>query len=165
MFYFTTNYETVTKSKFNLESAAYTCTMVNDMRINGASPMGEEDLVILTSYVQQRGLINSIFVHMAKKLGLRRNAFPSVYTIDGFQSRQSKIIIFDTVVTAELGFLDNEKRMNVACTRAMSVFIMIASMITRDLAKDIPDSMGGKKIDVDEFTKVSRRHTLVDGER
>lgn len=46
----------------------------------------------------------------------------------------------------------------------MSVFIIIASMMTRDLAKDITD-MGGKKIDVDGFTKVSRRHTMVDGER
>ena len=47
----------------------------------------------------------------------------------------------------------------------MPVFIIIASMMTRDLAKDIPNSMGGKKIDVDEFKKVSRRHTTVDGER
>ena len=118
-FYFTTNYETVTKSKFNLESAAYTCTMVNDMRINDASPMGLEDVVNLASYLQQRGLMDSIFVHMAMKLGLRRNEFPRVFTIDGFQSRQAKIIIFDTVVTGELGFVDNEKRINVACTRAL----------------------------------------------
>ena len=158
-----TDCETGSWSRFNLESASYICHMVNDMRKNAGFPM--EDVVILTTYGQQRGLINSILMCMAIKLGISHNALPKVFIVDSFQSMEAKMEILDMVVTNELGFVDNENRTNVACTRAMLVLIIITSKLTKPLSTDV--DFGGKKKatrDIDDLTKVSRRFSVIDGE-
>lgn len=160
MSYYTTDFDADSESKFNLESAAYTCDMVNHMRDKGAFPVN--DIVILTSYGHQKALLNKILKHMAIQLGLSRDAFPKVKTVDSFQSKQARMVIFDSVVTNKLGFLDNENRMNMCCTRAMSVFIIIGSRKTREVSRN--SAPEGKHVAFDNFPILSRRHTTQDGE-
>ena len=51
-----------------------------------------------------------------------------VSTVDGFQGREKEVIIISMVrsnPTHEIGFLKNEKRMNVAVTRAKRLCVII----------------------------------------
>lgn len=51
-----------------------------------------------------------------------------VSTVDGFQGREKEIIIITMVRSngrGEIGFLSNEKRMNVAVTRAKRLCVLI----------------------------------------
>lgn len=84
---------------------------------NGAFFM--EDIVILTTYGQHKESLNSILIIMTKKLGLRRKAFSGVMTVNYFQSKEAKMIILVTVITSGLRFVENENRINVACTRGL----------------------------------------------
>jgi superfamily I DNA and/or RNA helicase len=51
-----------------------------------------------------------------------------VSTVDGFQGREKEVIIISMVRSnprGEIGFLSNEKRMNVAVTRAKRLCVLI----------------------------------------
>jgi superfamily I DNA and/or RNA helicase len=51
-----------------------------------------------------------------------------VSTVDGFQGREKEVIIITMVRSnprGEIGFLSNEKRMNVAITRAKRLCVLI----------------------------------------
>ena len=65
-------------------------------------------------------------MNMKIELGIPRNAnaLSEVFTVDSFQFREAKMIILDTV---ELGFVDIENRMNVACTRLTTSFSLWAT--------------------------------------
>ena len=133
--------------------------MVNSMREKNAFIV--DDIVILTPFGQQKALINTILSNMAEKLNLSRDAFPKVETVDNFQSKEAKMVIFDTVVTSTLGRVDDERFMNTACTRAMMVFIIIGSEQTRALSKD---SKTGDKPN-ESVKSANRRYIIMDGER
>ena len=56
-----------------------------------------------------------------------------VSSIDGFQGRESDVVIFDTVrcnTHYEIGFLKDMRRMNVALTRARTAIIVIGDRDT-----------------------------------
>ena len=64
--------------------------MVNSIREAEAFPMN--DTVISTMYKHQKVVVSAMFTQVAKKLGLRRSAFPEVATVDGFQSCESRMV-------------------------------------------------------------------------
>ena len=64
--------------------------MVNSIREAEAFPMN--DTVILTMYKHQKVVVSAMFTQAAKKLDLRRSACPEVATVDGFQSRESRMV-------------------------------------------------------------------------
>lgn len=105
---------------------------------------GEADLVIQTilELKNEVGLSNGLNigvispynaqVNLIKKLirsKLELEGFPvEVSTVDGFQGREKEVIIISMVRSnnnKEIGFLSNERRMNVAVTRAKRLCVLI----------------------------------------
>jgi superfamily I DNA and/or RNA helicase len=72
----------------------------------------------------------------SKQVSLLRSALPSSVpagTIDGFQGRESDIIVFTTVRSnphGEIGFVEDERRLNVAWTRAKRALIIVGNKAT-----------------------------------
>lgn len=84
----------------------------------------QTDIGVISPYRAQRDLIHAQF----------NEAFPKIEigTVDAFQGREKKIIILSTVRsgTKHVGFLRNEKRLNVAITRAKCLLIVIGNSTT-----------------------------------
>lgn len=82
-------------------------------------------ITIITSFNKQKYLLST-----AKK-GLERfGEFKdiSISTIDGYQGQENDIVIFSAVRSnqeGEIGFLKDERRINVSITRAKRMFIMV----------------------------------------
>lgn len=91
--------------------------------INGEA-VEQSDIGIISPYRAQRDRILEQF----------EDEFPKVEigTVDAFQGREKKIIIISTVrsQTKHVGFLRNEKRLNVAITRAKCLLIIIGNSAT-----------------------------------
>ena len=83
---------------------------------NGLSAQAR--VAVITPYAQQANLLRKCF-HEA--LGPEYERLVEVNTVDGFQGRESNIVIFSCVRAAGshgVGFLSHVRRMNVALTRA-----------------------------------------------
>jgi superfamily I DNA and/or RNA helicase len=77
----------------------------------------------------------SIVTPYSKQKAAIGRALPSIEcsTIDGFQGRENDIIIFSTVrsnAIGDLGFLNDERRLNVAWTRAKRALFVIGDKRT-----------------------------------
>ncbi|KAF8597550.1 RNA-directed RNA polymerase [Ceratobasidium sp. AG-I] len=71
-----------------------------------------------------------------------------VYTIDGFQGREAEVIIFTTVrsnASGDIGFLEDERRLNVALTRAQLGRIVVGNEATL-CAKEIEPGGEGEAV-------------------
>lgn len=84
----------------------------------------ETDIGVISPYRAQRDRISEQF----------HDEFPKIEigTVDAFQGREKKIILLTTVrsLTKHVGFLRNEKRLNVAMTRAKCLLIIIGNSAT-----------------------------------
>jgi len=115
----------------------------------GTSLKNEGELIILSYYIQvllNRGLrenkVDQSDIGIISPYRGQRDrmleAFSDVYpnieigTVDAFQGREKKIIFMSCVRsgTSHVGFLRNEKRLNVALTRAQSLLIIIGNAAT-----------------------------------
>jgi senataxin len=83
-------------------------------------------VAVITPYAQQAGLLKRCFGDL---LGKDYEKFVEVNTVDAFQGREAKIVIFSAVRAAGsrgIGFLSDVRRMNVALTRAKNFLFVIA---------------------------------------
>ena len=108
-------------------------------------------------YNCQKIVTSSMFIQLAKKLGLPRSAFPSVETVDSFQSRENSMVIVDTTVTDTLGFVNDENRLDMACTSAKDVFMLVESAVTMAKSLSGGDEAGKRTLKVDRYTKRNRK--------
>ena len=134
--------------------------MLNSIREAEAFPVNE--MVVLTMYNRQKVIISALLKVLSAKLNIRRTAFPEVFTADSFHSRERTMVILDSTVTDELGFVDNENRMTMACTRAKDVFVLVGSRMT--MAKSRGNEKG-KQVTLEDHTAQQRRFSDVDGVR
>lgn len=78
----------------------------------------------------------TVLTPYSKQVKELRNKLPQdipASTIDAFQGRESDIIIYTTVrcnVSKDLGFVDDERRLNVAWTRARKGLIIVGDRAT-----------------------------------
>lgn len=91
--------------------------------ING-NKVEQKDIGIISPYRGQRDLIIESYQ--------QANPDVEIGTVDAFQGREKKIIIISCVrsQTRHIGFLRNEKRLNVALTRAKALLIIIGNAST-----------------------------------
>lgn len=83
------------------------------------------DVGVITPYSAQQKLL------LSSDNGLARGV--EVRTVDGFQGREKEVIILDTVRNNKhsmIGFLEDEKRLNVAITRARRLTVFVGSVST-----------------------------------
>ena len=97
-------------------------------------------LAVITPYSQQANVLRRQFENL---LGKDYTRFVEVNTVDAFQGREAKIVIFSAVRAAGshgIGFLSDVRRMNVALTRAKHFLFVIArcqSIVVNPYWKDL----------------------------
>jgi len=98
-------------------------TMLREIRelSDGAS------VAIISPYKAQVSLLRELFT---QALGKERAKMVDINTIDGFQGREKDVVIFSCVRTAgvhnrSIGFVADERRINVGITRARCALIVI----------------------------------------
>ena len=111
------------------------------LRIHRAKAIPSDDIKIMTQLKDQETLYEQEFKHRATMSGVKRQDLPGVFTVDALRGLQSRVIIYDLVVTCGdarhgLGILNNEMRANVAATRASDTLIIIGSS---ELVEIFPD--------------------------
>uniref|UniRef100_A0A7S2A4T2 WW domain-containing protein n=1 Tax=Ditylum brightwellii TaxID=49249 RepID=A0A7S2A4T2_9STRA len=99
------------------------CTL--EKETNGLS--SKSRTAVITPYSQQVALLRRTF---AEELGERYSNKVDISTVDAFQGKEAKIVIFSCVRGAGrgvgIGFLSDVQRMNVALTRAKHFLFVIA---------------------------------------
>lgn len=120
-------------SKYNIGEAILVKEIVNRLVSLGVN---KRDIGVITPYKDQEGYIKSLLPDVEVK------------TVDGFQGREKEVIILSLVRSnqeEEIGFLKDERRLNVAITRAKRKLILIGDAKTLSssaLYKDLIDYIG-----------------------
>ncbi|XP_028415349.1 uncharacterized protein LOC114538372 [Dendronephthya gigantea] len=108
------------RSRKNLKEAEIVKRVVDDVIIAG--DLSKEEIGIVTPYSAQ--------VKLLKEMIQKNYQGISVRSVDGFQGQERELIIFSAVRSndvGKLGFLDDDKRMNVLLTRARRGLIVIGN--------------------------------------
>lgn len=128
-------------SKFNLGEASLVGVLVEKLKALGIQ---DADIGVITPYSAQASVIRKTLREDSAEL---QRSFCEVSTVDGFQGREKEVIVISMVrsnLYGEVGFLKNERRMNVAVTRARKLCILIGD------AQVTQTSMGSVKARVPE---------------
>ncbi len=114
--------ETVGHSRSNYEEAQVVCSVIEG--VMKALKVGcKPNMGVITPYIAQRGLIQ----HQLEERGID-GIMCEVNTVDGFQGREKDVILLSCVramANRGLGFVSDERRMNVALTRARFALIIV----------------------------------------
>lgn len=121
-----------TGSKFNMSEVNLVTVIVNKLRMLGVK---DTDIGVITPYTAQT---NRIKIQLHDKSFENDQPHLEIKTVDGFQGREKEVIIISMVrsnTDGKVGFLSNERRMNVAITRARKLCILIGdSLITEHIS-------------------------------
>ena len=140
-------YESVeadTSSKYNIGEASLVRVVLEDLKRLGIS---DDDIGVVTPYNAQATLIRRTL--RSPELGRPKIKW-EVSTVDGFQGREKEVIIISMVrsnVHGEVGFLRNERRMNVAVTRARKLCVLIGDV--ECVSKSVVNADKKKTVDND----------------
>lgn len=96
---------------------------------NASGQVTKHSIAVLTPYAAQVKLLKSLEKHVESKTV----SSVTVATIDSFQGREADIVVFCTVrcnLHNSIGFLADERRMNVALTRAKRGLIVVGNKQT-----------------------------------
>ena len=112
-------------SKRNPQEAALVVKKVQALIESGMSP---DDIAVIAPYAAQVRLIRQLLAD-----ALDSDVDLEVDTVDGFQGREKEAVVICMVRSnsdGEIGFLSDERRMNVALTRARRKLIVIGDSAT-----------------------------------
>ncbi|XP_061848194.1 protein ZGRF1 isoform X1 [Colius striatus] len=110
-------------SFYNMAEAHFTVKLIQSLIASGieASAIG-----VITLYKSQMTKIQNLVN------GVHSEAFElqavQVSTVDAFQGAEKEIIVLSCVRTRQIGFIDSEKRMNVALTRAKRHLLIVGNL-------------------------------------
>ncbi|RLL94337.1 hypothetical protein CFD26_101079 [Aspergillus turcosus] len=86
---------------------------------------------ILPTYADQKKAYIDALLNLSQKLDIPWKDMVSVFTVDGMQGNQADVIIVDWVITSgeprDLGFASDNRRANVALTRARACLIVVGN--------------------------------------
>lgn len=121
-------------SRLNPQEAHFVVRIVRQLMEQGVAAGG---IAIIAPYAAQvryfRDQLESLPQGDGTNCANRANGVVEVDTVDGFQGREKEAIIISTVrsnETGEIGFLADERRMNVAMTRAKRKLIVVGDSAT-----------------------------------
>ncbi|KAJ7058102.1 P-loop containing nucleoside triphosphate hydrolase protein [Mycena amicta] len=130
------------KSRVNHNEAAIVLGVVEDLLLNNPKLKGQ-DIGIIAPYVAQISLITRMLntnpkyrARFNEVLGEQRAmqvAHIEVSTVDGFEGREKGVIVFSTVrnnAGGHLGFLADQRRLNVGLTRAKRGLFVVGNLST-----------------------------------
>nr|XP_030127993.3 protein ZGRF1 [Taeniopygia guttata] len=110
-------------SFYNMAEAHFTVKLIQSLIASGIEGA---DIGVITLYKSQMYKIQNLLS------GVHSEAFEvkpvQVSTVDAFQGAEREIIVLSCVRTRHLGFIDSEKRMNVALTRAKRHLLIVGSL-------------------------------------
>ncbi|KAK4052245.1 hypothetical protein OIO90_004467 [Microbotryomycetes sp. JL221] len=165
--------ETFRQSTINVFEAEIIVEVVGDLLLKNSS-LKPDDIGIISPYFAQTCLLQDMFQgktidHQSKrsrktystlaqdklksKLNferLKQLSKVEINTVDGFQGREKQIIIFSTVRSNKhgfIGFLSDQRRLNVALTRAKQGLIVVGNRQTLMRAVTTDWNMGDKDAD------------------
>ncbi|PWN50199.1 P-loop containing nucleoside triphosphate hydrolase protein [Violaceomyces palustris] len=163
----------------NFSEARIVFEMVVDLLERNADLKGE-DIGIVTPYAGQVNLLESVFrdpsspSHSKRSNAISswfeeaRNRFGGMnkriselykvetHTVDGFEGREKKVIVFSTVRTSPhgfVGFLADSRRLNVALTRSQSCLLVVGNIETFERAR-LSDETAGGRVDQPDTAKL-----------
>ena len=95
--------------------------------------IGDLSIGIITPYEGQKRLLRNLLNNVPRSGSLSHSSGKSrieVNTVDGFQGREKDIIIISCVRTSRsgIGFIDDDRRMNVALTRAKKSLVVVGNV-------------------------------------
>lgn len=126
-------------SKYNIGEAGLVKLTVNKLKRLG---MKDDDIGVITPYRAQVNIIRKFLTDDEK---WSKRSYCDVSTVDGFQGREKEVIIISMVRSNDnysVGFLSDERRLNVAITRAMKLCIIIGdSYVVRKTRKEDKKNM------------------------
>ncbi|XP_041056145.1 protein ZGRF1-like [Carcharodon carcharias] len=108
----------------NVEEATFTMKLIQSLIASGikGSMIG-----VITLYKSQMHKLCGLLNHAAQ-CDLAEIKAVQVSTVDAFQGAEKEIIILSCVRTRQVGFIDSEKRMNVALTRGKRHLLIVGSL-------------------------------------
>lgn len=116
----------------NKEEANLVVAIVDDLMKN--LNIQPNNIGIITSYKEQQQLVtNTLREHYKDLYNSAIRGKLEISTVDGFQGREKEIIIFSATRSNngdKVGFLGDERRINVAITRAHRLVVMIGNSRT-----------------------------------
>ncbi len=116
--------ETEGLSKFNRQEAHLVVIKVRQLIESGVAAQG---IAVIAPYAAQVRYLRDQLAQIAGATAVE------VDTVDGFQGREKEVIVISTVRSndkGEIGFLGDQRRMNVALTRAKRKLIVIGDSAT-----------------------------------
>jgi ATP-dependent RNA/DNA helicase IGHMBP2 len=99
-------------------------SVVDDLVARGVAPV---EIGVITPYAAQAALLGRSALSSLVEMGLE------VDSVDGFQGREKRVIVFSAVRSNSegvVGFLNDERRLNVAITRAQHKLVIIGDSAT-----------------------------------
>lgn len=121
--------ETGGRSKSNKKEVMVVKRIIKDLL--AAGDLKSDDIGVVTPYKAQVKLLKEEMQNSSLQVSVR--------TVDGFQGQERELVVFSAVRCNDgghLGFLDDDKRMNVLLTRARRGLIVIGNKKTLKSDKD-----------------------------
>ncbi|MBA4301936.1 MAG: IGHMBP2 family helicase [Cyclobacterium sp.] len=134
---YTDQQEAESLSTFNPDEARFACTYLNDtMKRIGFAKFRQENWTIglIAPYSAQVRMIRHLIFETFEYPNLKAFAdWITIDTVDGFQGQERDLMLISLTRSnekGEIGFLSDERRMNVALTRAKRKLILIGDSST-----------------------------------
>lgn len=129
-------------------------------------PYPTAKIKIIVAYNAQKAMYTEILKKLQQRTGLPFASLPTVSTIDSMQGHETDIVFLDwtnfdwtNVYRGPLGFLTDDRRTNVALSRAHSSLVVLFSRgkSGEDSDEERPAKDGHESLDVSRFPKALGR--------